>query len=248
MKRLFHLKIVFFGLLILFSIENISGQSIYASTTIEIIQLSPHTFQHISYLQTNDFGKVACNGLIVIQNKEAVILDTPTDLPSSEELLHILEDSLKYKIVGVLASHFHNDCLGGMAIFHRRNIPSYGSEKTIELAQLNQYLAPKHSFKKALTLKAGEIKVKIRFLGEGHTKDNVVAYVPSDQVLFGGCLVKEMNASKGYLGDANLRLWSPTMDKVKKTYPKARIIVPGHGKPGDSSLLEYTRTLFGEEN
>ena len=35
------------------------------SGKMQITQVTPNTFQHISYLQTEDFGKVACNGLIV---------------------------------------------------------------------------------------------------------------------------------------------------------------------------------------
>jgi metallo-beta-lactamase class B len=50
--------------------------------------------------------------------------------------------------------------------------------------------------------KAINTKITAKFFGEGHTKDNVVGYFPSENVMFGGCLVKELNASKGYLGFA----------------------------------------------
>ncbi len=90
----------------------------------------------------------------------------------------------------------------------------------------------------------GKEKITARFFGEGHTKDNVVGYFPSENILFGGCLVKELNASKGYLGDANIEEWSNTVEKVKKTYPKTKIVVPGHGEYGNQQLLDYTIKLF----
>ena len=62
--------------------------------------------------------------------------------------------------------------------------------------------------------------------------------------MFGGCLIKELNASKGYLGDANVADWSGTVEKVKKEYPNVKIIVPGHGAPGSKKLLDYTIKLF----
>ena len=40
------------------------------------------------------------------------------------------------------------------------------------------------------------------YFGEGHTKDNIMGYFTEDQALFGGCLIKKVGASKGYLGDA----------------------------------------------
>jgi metallo-beta-lactamase class B len=97
-------------------------------------------------------------------------------------------------------------------------------------------------------LEMGREKVLIKFLGQGHTRDNVVGYFPSEEVLFGGCLIKEMGASKGYLGDANIDEWSATVEKVKKVFPRVKQVVPGHGEAGDSSLLDYTRKLFTKQN
>jgi hypothetical protein len=45
--------------------------------------------------------------------------------------------------------------------------------------------------------------------------------------LFGGCLLKELDASKGYLGDANVSAWSDTVEKVKKEYPDVKIVIRG---------------------
>ena len=84
----------------------------------------------------------------------------------------------------------------------------------------------------------------VKYPGEGHTPDNVVAYYKKDRVLFGGCLIKEMGATKGFLGDANVKEWSATVEKVKKMFPKTQIVVPGHGNSGNQKLLDYTIELF----
>jgi metallo-beta-lactamase class B len=93
-------------------------------------------------------------------------------------------------------------------------------------------------------LLVGGKEVQLRFFGEGHTRDNVVAYFPSEQILFGGCLIKEIDASKGFLGDANVGAWSATVEKIQSAYPDVKHVVPGHGAVGDAKLLEYTRQLF----
>ena len=90
----------------------------------------------------------------------------------------------------------------------------------------------------------GDESIIVKFFGEGHTKDNVVGYFPSEHVLFGGCLIKELDASKGYLGDATIAEWSHTVERIKKEYPNLEIVVPGHGEHGDSKLLDYTIQLF----
>jgi metallo-beta-lactamase class B len=62
--------------------------------------------------------------------------------------------------------------------------------------------------------------------------------------LFGGCLIKTLKASKGYLDDANVQAWSATVEAVKQAYPNAQVVVPGHGDYGNNKLLDYTIKLF----
>jgi len=117
-------------------------------------------------------------------------------------------------------------------------------DKFIELAKENNFVIPENSFNDSVILKVGDKDVIAKFFGEGHTKDNAVGYFPGENILFGGCLLKELEAGKGYLGDANLSAWSNTVEKVKKEYPDVKIVVPGHGDYGDGKLLDYTITLF----
>jgi metallo-beta-lactamase class B len=233
-----------------FAVQHLSAQQpkpLYQSETLQIEQLSPNTFVHISYLSTDDFGKVACNGMIVINGGEALVFDTPADGETSEELIAWLETDQKVKVKGVVATHFHDDCVGGLDAFHAKGIPSYGSLKTNSLAKAEGNLVPENGFEEQLILTAGGLEVVTRFLGEGHTHDNVVAYVPVDQVLFGGCLIKEVRAGFGFLGDANTAAWSGTVINVKSTFPDVQIVIPGHGKVGNAELLDYTIKLFGEK-
>jgi metallo-beta-lactamase class B len=224
--------------------EAFKPKEVYKSNTLIVTQITGNAFVHTSFKQTNDFGNVPCNGLVVRSGNEVIIFDTPTNDSGSEELIKWLRDSLHSKINAVIPTHFHDDCLGGLKAFDEHNIPSYANMATIELAKQNNYTVPKNSFRDPLTLKAGGETVIVKFFGEGHTKDNVVGYFPSENILFGGCLIKEMDASKGYLGDANVAEWSGTVEKIKKEYPDVKIVVPGHGKYGDSKLLDYTINLF----
>ncbi|MGB0850013.1 MAG: subclass B1 metallo-beta-lactamase, partial [Bacteroidia bacterium] len=215
--------------------------------SLRIEQLSESTFRHVSYLQTNDFGKVACNGMVVIDSNEALVFDTPVNDEDSKELIDWIKNTLNSELVGVIITHFHNDCLGGLSEFHNRNIPSYATYSTIELATSDSSEIPKNGFENYQEIQVGRKKVINEYFGEGHTKDNIISYVPDEKVLFGGCLIKTLNASKGYLGDANTQEWSKTVKAVKSKYGAAEIIIPGHGKPGGIELLDYTIKLFEDK-
>jgi len=217
---------------------------IYQTNDLGITRVSKNAFEHTSFLQTKDYGLVPGNGLVVRNNNEVIIFDTPADDKSAEELIQWVEKTLHCKIIAIIPTHYHPDCLGGLKAFHDKGIPSYAYFKTIEFAKEHNFVVPENSFKDSLVLKMGNQEVTAKFFGEGHTKDNVVGYFPSENVMFGGCLIKEMNATKGYLQDANVNDWSATVEKVKKEYPHVKVIVPGHGKYGNKKLLNYTIELF----
>ena len=177
-------------------------------------------------------------------NQEALIFDTPTNDQASEELIRWVQEKLHCRLNGIVPTHFHDDCLGGLQAFHEHGIPSYAYFKTIELAKEKRVAVPQNSFTEPLVLKVGQEQVTVKFFGEGHTRDNVVGYFPSEHVLFGGCLIKELGANKGYLGDANLEEWSFTVGKIKREYPNVKAVIPGHGEYGSAKLLDYTMELF----
>ncbi|MCH6199764.1 subclass B1 metallo-beta-lactamase [Aquiflexum sp. LQ15W] len=239
-------------LVILFTIVSCNAQQqdafspkeVYKSKDLIITQVAPNSFVHTSFLQTNDFGNVPCNGLIVRNSKETIIFDTPTNNESSEELIRWVNRELNCKVNAIIPTHFHNDCLAGLQAFNDHNIPSYAHVKTIALAKENDFVIPQNGFSDSLTLSVGNEIIMARYFGEGHTRDNIVGYFPSENVMFGGCLIKEMNASKGFLGDANVEIWSSTVEDIKKRFPAVEIVVPGHGNHGDRSLLDYTIKLF----
>nr|WP_294898625.1 subclass B1 metallo-beta-lactamase [uncultured Pedobacter sp.] len=212
---------------------------------VNIVQIAPKVYIHESFLQTKDFGKVSCNGLIFINNNQALVFDTPANEEATVELINCIQDSLNAKIVGVVVNHFHDDCLAGLALFHQLNIPSYANYRTIELAKLKGRQIPENGFNKKLILKVGGERVGNFYFGAAHTKDNIVSYIPGEKVLFGGCMTKALGANKGNLEDADTLQWAKTIRKVEKLKPV--IVVPGHGKVGGADLLLYTENLFKRE-
>ncbi len=216
----------------------------YHSETLEIQQLSSHVYQHTSFLDTESFGKVPCNGMIVVDKQEAIIFDTPADSPASSELINWVENTLDCKVKAIIPTHFHADCLAGLEVFHQHHIPSYANNATINLARQRNSPLPQNGFDSLLELKVGDKKVIAEFFGEGHTKDNVIGYFPDEKIIFGGCLIKESGAGKGNLEDANTKAWPLTVAKLNEKYPDTKIVIPGHGKPGGTDLLEYTIQLF----
>ncbi|PCI31477.1 MAG: subclass B1 metallo-beta-lactamase [Flavobacteriaceae bacterium] len=219
---------------------------VYQTENLIIKRLSNHVYEHISCLNTNDFGKVDCNGMLVVNENKGVLFDTPIDNKSSLELINFVTNELKCEITAIIPTHFHQDCVGGIEEFEEHNIPTYATKQTIELLKKKgqNFSKPINEFENSLSLNIGNKKVYAEYFGEGHTKDNIIGYFPEDNAIFGGCLIKRVGASKGNLEDANTNKWSETVRKIKLKYPEAKIVIPGHGKWGGTELFDYTIELF----
>lgn len=216
----------------------------YVSENLKITAVSENSFIHTSYLVIPGYGTFPSNGLVYLNNHEAVIFDTPIDSKTSLELVKWVVEVKKCDVTAIIINHFHDDCLGGLDAFHTLGIPSFSHTETILLAVKEGTIVPQIGFKDSMELDVGHGKVINRFFGAAHTTDNIVSYIPDEELLFGGCMIKSINAKKGNLADADVTEWSHTVSKIKATYPELRIVVPGHGDPGGNELLDYTMALF----
>lgn len=212
--------------------------------SITLTQVSPHTWVHTSLADIGSFGSVYSNGLVVISNGEALLLDTPVTDAQTESLVRFISDSMRAEVTQFMPNHWHDDCMGGLGYLQSQGIVSYANRMTVAEAEKHGLPVPDHGFAKSLTLKVGDIKVVCRYEGGGHTPDNTVAWIPSEKVLFGGCLVKDAKATWiGNTSDADMAAWPGTMKRVCKRYKKASFVVPGHGPWGGTELLTHTLEL-----
>ena len=79
--------------------------------------------------------------------------------------------------------------------------------------------------------------VELFYPGAAHSTDNLVVYVPSANVLYGGCAVHELSStSAGNAGRADLAEWPTSVERIQKHYPEAEVVIPGHGLPRRSRL------------
>jgi metallo-beta-lactamase class B len=220
-------------------------QHIKVSKDIDIIQLSKNSYIHVSYSQVPGFGRTSSNGFIYTNNGEALLFDTPMDDSLTAQLVTWITHSLKVRIVGFVPNHWHVDCMGGLNYLNRVGIPSYAHEKTIAIAKSKNLPIPQHGFVDSLALHLGNQTVICKYYGPAHTSDNIVTWIPSEKILFAGCMVKELNSGiLGNLADADLSEWPKTITRVIADYSSASIVIPGHGACGSQELLTHTQDLL----
>jgi metallo-beta-lactamase class B len=173
------------------------------------------------------------NGLVV----GPILVDTAWTPEQTEQLY------AETHVQQVLVTHAHEDRMAGLDVLARHGVASYGLERTQLEARAHQRPAPAHTVGEEGELSLGGTRLLYFFPGAAHAPDNLVVYVPAQQVLFGGCMVRALDSGLGPLEDADLKSWQSAIERVRERFPDATLIVPGHGEPGGRELLAHTRAL-----
>lgn len=182
------------------------------------------------------------NGMYVVTKKGVVVIDCPMDTTQFQPLLDSIAQRHHRPVVLNIATHFHSDRTAALDFFKERGIATYTSLRTDELSQQKGMHRAQLLFYQDTTFSVGGITFRIWFPGEGHTRDNIVLWFPRDRVLYAGCLVKSVEATDiGNIADANVAAYPETIRKLRRAYPQAAYVIPGH--QGWESLQAPQHTL-----
>lgn len=246
MKKIILVLLLIINLFFVFSIEN---KKITISNDLELIKLNNGIYIHVSYANILQYGRVSANGLLIIDEKEAVILDTPWNNELTYQLFDWVKKNYNIDIKYVIINHFHDDNMGGLEAAHKKGAISYSFDATKEILKKMNKVLPVKTFNKELKLKLQNISLIAEYPGNGHTVDNIVIWIPEYKILFGGCLIKSLSSTNlGNLEDADVKEWPKTVEKVLNKYRQAEIVVPGHGEYGGIELLKHTLELAKKQN
>lgn len=222
------------------------GRAWQVTPDLEVRELRPGVWLHRSWGRDPAGERTPSNGLVVREDDGLVIVDTPWGNEPTAALIDWIARELQEPVLRVVVTHAHEDRMGGARVVRERDIPLLAAPRTVELAaavgnrDLPMALAGLDDGK---AVPVGTLEVFNP--GPAHAPDNVVVWLPAQRLLFGGCAVKSADAtSLGFTGDANLARWPDAIRRVKQRYPDVALVVPGHGEPGGTALLDRTRLLL----
>lgn len=207
-----------------------------------IEKIEENVYLHQSFSQVEGFGLVSANGLVVIDEGKAFIIDTPWSEKDTQKLVKWIEQK-KIKLVGSISTHSHEDRTAGIKWLNDYSIPTYASALTNQILKKEGKTLATNTIEDSDNTFADGL-IETFYPGAGHAIDNIVVWLPESKILFGGCLVKSLQSKTlGYTGDASIDIWPHSVEKVYMKYPQAKLVVPGHGKFGDKQLLDHTKKL-----
>jgi glyoxylase-like metal-dependent hydrolase (beta-lactamase superfamily II) len=205
------------------------------------------------------------NVLVVLmqEGETAVLCSSPLDTAATRVLLRWVREAFAPERILDINTHYHPDGTAGNEAYEEAGVETYSTPRTRELLAANgervreecaaaladralaasvtatRVLPAAHTFDAAegLTLTFGEEVVRVIYPGPAHSPDNVVVHFPSQELLFGGCMIKA-GKSIGNVLDADLEHWEAAVHVLEPL--NARVVVPGHGPVGGPELLQNT--------
>lgn len=223
---------------------NAQQSTIQINEDLQLIHLQDSVFVHISWAKSERFGRFPSNGLVIIRDGEAVMVDTPMSNEQTKQLCDYIKKNYNASIKAHIAGHFHDDCIGGLPYLKSIGAKSLANQLTIDKCLEENLPVPEIAFDKEYDCLFNDEAIECRFFGGGHSFDNITVWLPKQKILFGGCLVKSIHSKGlGNLSDAVIDEWETTIEKVQFAYPDVKIVIPGHGSFGDAQLLSHTIEL-----
>lgn len=187
---------------------------------------------------------------IIIGDDSVMVLDTQATPIMAQDVIRRIREVTDKPIKYVVLSHYHAvRVLGASAYMEEGGEQIISSQDTwdmiVERGQFDKdseigrfprlfqnvesvppgLTWPTMTFNGKMTVWMGKLEVQLLQLGRGHTKGDIVAWLPSERVLFSGDLV-EFDATP-YAGDAYFKDWPQTLANIAALKPEK--LVPGRG-------------------
>ncbi|WP_409433394.1 subclass B1 metallo-beta-lactamase [Litorimonas sp. RW-G-Af-16] len=224
-------------------------QSVMKDYPATLANIAPDVWVHTTNYKLPGQAPIASNGLVVVDGDDVILVDGAWGELATVALLETIKDELGKPVTKMIITHHHPDRIAGVDAAERADIQVFTHPDTPTLAARNGYPVPNTS---VASLKEPQSRtrvgaVEIAYPGPGHAADNLVVYLPESNILYGGCAVRGAETKTlGNTESADLTAWPISLNWVKATYPNTALVVPGHGKGADLSLIDGTLALLAE--
>ena len=223
------------------------------------VRLSPHV-----YVIPDERVRGVPNVGIVVGSRATLVIDPGMGLKSGEAVLRETAKLSKASELYIVNTHFHPEHTTGDVAFpasakiiraaaQQQDIDEMGmkwvrefASRSPELADLLKdvtgFRAPAETFEREKTLDLGGVRVKLVWLGPGHTRGDTAIFVEGDGVLFSGDLA--MNKLFPALNSPQSRTdtWIASLDALRALRPGH--VVGAHYGMGDASILTAYHGFF----
>jgi len=225
------------------------------------VKISPHV-----YVIPDELVPMVPNVGIVVGSRATLVVDPGMGRRSGEAVLREAAKLSRNTELYIVNTHFHPEHTTGEAGFpasvkivraaaQQQDIEEMGmkwvenfASRSPQIAEVLQgitgFRAPSEVFNKEKTLDLGGVRVRLAWLGPGHTRGDTVFFVEQDRVLFSGDLAMSTLFPAFATPQSRVGSWLASLDAMDAF--GAQRLVPAHGEMTDAALIgQYRAYLAG---
>ncbi|RCR70732.1 BlaB/IND/MUS family subclass B1 metallo-beta-lactamase [Larkinella punicea] len=228
----------------LFTLTNLFGQA--KPEKLKIAHLTGDFYIYTTYNTYKD-SQVPANGMYLVTKEGVVMFDTPWDTTQFQPLLDSIKVKHNQNVVMCFATHWHSDKTAGLEYYRQQGIKTYTTVLTDELSKKNGKKRAEFLMTKDTVFQVGPYSFETYYPGPAHTEDNIVIWFKNEKILYGGCLIKGVDADNlGYLDDGSVTEYATTLGKVQKKYQKPKYIIIAHSDWNNLNSLKHSLKMAKE--
>lgn len=214
---------------------------------ISLQKIAEDVWVHTSNYTVPGRPPIPSNGLIVADGDELIVVDTAWGEKATESLLEKVKTEIGKPVTKLIITHHNLDKLAGVDVMEFAGVEVFTHPLTPIKSVQAGHPVPNTSvaaLKEARSrTKVGS--VEIAYPGVAHSEENLIVYIPSQKILYGGYAVKGAEVTSiGNVAEANLKAWPASLNWVKATYPETQIVVPARGKGAGLNLINKTLAMI----
>lgn len=234
--------LIFIISICLFSFSNTFGQ--VQKPKLEISHLTENFYVFTTY-NLYKGNSVSANGMYLVTNSGVVLFDSPWDTTQFQPLLDSIKARHNKTVVICIATHSHKDKTAGLQFLKERGVKTFTTKQTDDISKRKGEKRAAFLMEKDTVFSVGQYKFETYFAGQGHTADNIVVWFDKEKVLYGGCLVKSVEATDlGNVEEANVKAWPATIKNIQAKFKNPKFIIPGHQSWTSRKSLDHTLELI----
>lgn len=196
------------------------------------------------------------NSYLVSAGDEAILIDAQFSAIEGARVAHLVS-SRHHQLSKIFITHPHPDHYYGLESLGARftNVeinagPITAAEIDSSIAQWvrtsSQKLSAGNEFAPTVALQQNEftlngVRIQYRIFRAGESVENMVLYVPEQQLLFTGDLAG--NGVHMWLAEGRLDNWLEQLELIR-SFGSIKTVYPGHGVAGGPALLESAETYI----
>jgi glyoxylase-like metal-dependent hydrolase (beta-lactamase superfamily II) len=204
---------------------------------------------------------------IVVGSRATLVVDPGMGLKSGQAVLNEVNKVSRNSDLIIVNTHFHPEHTTGEAAFpattkifrpaaEQQDIDEMGMKwvdifrsRTPVIADvlkdITSFRAPTETFEREKIIDLGGVRVRMVWLGPGHTRGDSIIVVEGEGVMFSGDLAMKQLYPAFATPQSSAKSWLVALDRMD-TY-KATKLVPSHGEMADASIIgayrDYLKSL-----